>query len=596
MKQTLKRRALFTYIILSIITTVLLGYFLLRAEEKRFTEDLITDLTIQATLISEQTSLIWSGATSQETFALDCHVRRLADDAGVRLTIIQADGQVASDSKSNPDQMDNHAGRPEFVAALMGKTGQDIRLSTTQGEQMLYVARPVFDSAGENVIGAVRVSKDLIVVQNILGRIRLIYLAGILLVSLLAGIIGWLFSSRLLHPLDELHSAVLKVSREDNISAKVAEPHEAELFDLANAVNKMSDKIKRRIEDLRNQRQQLEVILANLADGIIVFSEAGKVLLINRSACSLLEANPEKCQGQSAIELTLDHRFSAIVNQALAGQSIAEEIVMRRSTATAMTVQISAAPVKDGTDVLGGAIVVIRDVTILRRLEKVRTDFVANVSHELRTPLASIRAAAETLQNGAIEDPKAADRFTGIIISESERLTNLVHDLLILTTAESPEVTLRKGPIAVDDLIRQVVDQIITGRPEGSIPEVEVQIPDKLPLVDAEQEKIQEVLVNLIENAIKYTPSGGRVLVTANSQDSFLRVSVTDNGPGIPEEYVKRIFERFYRVDKNRSRSIGGTGLGLAIVKHIVEAHGGQVGVESLLGRGSTFWFTLPTN
>lgn len=594
MKQTLKKRALLTYIILSVITTVLLGYFLMRIEEERFTEDLIASLTIQATLISEQTSLVLSGSMSQETFSLDQHVLKLANDAGVRLTIILADGQVISDSESNPNQMDNHADRPEFAAALLGETGQNIRFSTTQGEQLLYVARPVFDSAGEYVIGAVRISKDLTEVQNILARIRRIYLAGVLLVSLLAGLIGWLFSSRLLHPLDKLHSAVLKVSREDDPPTKVAEPQEAELSDLANAVNKMSDKIKRRIEDLRNQRQQLEVILANLDDGIIVFSDTGKVLLINQSACSLLEANPEKCQGLSAIELTLDHRFSAIVNHALAGRSVTEEIVMRRSGA--ITLHISAAPVKDGTDVLGGAIVVIRDVTLLRRLEKVRTDFVANVSHELRTPLASIRAAAETLQNGAFEDPRAANRFSGIIISESERLTNLVHDLLVLTTAESPEVSLRKESVAVDDLIRQVVDQFSAACPEGSIPKIETQIPDKLPLVDAEQEKIQEVLVNLIENAIKYSPQGGCVLVIAESQDSLLRVSVTDNGPGIPEEHVTRIFERFYRVDKDRSRNVGGTGLGLAIVKHIVEAHGGQVGVESLLGRGSTFWFTLPTN
>lgn len=602
MKQTLKRRALLTYIILVVITTGLLGYLLMRVEEQRFTEDLIANLTTQATLISEQASLILSGALSQGTFALDQHVLRLAGEAGVRLTIIRADGQVIGDSESSPDQMDNHAARPEFAAALLGETGQNIRYSTTQREELLYVARPVFAaSAGKNVIGAVRVSKDLTAVQNILARIRRIYLAGILLVSLLAGLIGWLFSSRLFHPLDELNSAVLRVSREDGLAAKIAEPQEAELSDLANAVNKMSDKIKRRIEDLHSQRQQLEVILANLADGIIVFSGAGKVLLINESACNLLEANPIKSQGLSAIELTLDHRFSAIVNQALAGNSVSEEIVMRRSgAAAAITLHISAAPVKDGTDVLGGAIVVMQDVTLLRRLEKVRTDFVANVSHELRTPLASIRAAAETLQNGAFEDPRAADRFSGIIISESERLTNLVHDLLVLTTAESPEVSLKKEPIAVDALIHQVVEQLSVSAacPEGRIPKIEILISEKLPLVDAEQEKIQEVLVNLIENAIKYTPSEGRVLITAKSQDEdgYLRISITDNGPGIPEEHVSRIFERFYRVDKDRSRDVGGTGLGLAIVKHLVEAHGGHVGVESLLGRGSTFWFTLPTN
>ena len=366
---------------------------------------------------------------------------------------------------------------------------------------------------------------------------------------------------------------------------------------MANAVNKMSDKIKRRIEDLHSQRQQLELILANLADGIIVFNDAGKVIIINESACILLDASPKKTQGLSAIELTLDHRFSAIVNQALSGHSAKEEIMMRRSgTAKAIILHISAAPVKDGTDVLGGAIIVMQDITLLRRLEKVRTDFVANVSHELRTPLASIRAAAETLQNGAFGDPRAADRFSGIIISESERLTNLVHDLLVLTTAESPEISLRKEPIAVDDLIYQVVDQLSAACPEGSIPKIKIQISEKLPLVDAEQEKIQEVLVNLIENAIKYTPPEGRVLIAAKPQDAdgYLRISITDNGPGIPEEHVTRIFERFYRVDKDRSREVGGTGLGLAIVKHIVEAHGGHVGVESLLGRGSTFWFTLP--
>lgn len=585
MKNSMKWRALGTYLLLAALVSLLSGYFFLRYEKRHFVDDAAREFTIRAVLLAE---LVAPSMRADDVAAVQRLVSRMAAAIDSRITVVGANGAVIADSQADPGRMASHIGRPEFRKALQGKAGRDVRTSATVGTPMLYVAYPIYD--GSRIIGAARVARTFEDVAMVVTRTRHAFLSGVLVACLLAGLIGWVFVSQMLHPLNALRDAVLRASSGD-LTARVAEPRAAELADLARAFNHMSGLIDRRMSEIRVQRQQLEIILANLADGILVFDNNGHAIVTNHAAVEMLKLFGTIWQGRTAIELTLDHHFSGTVEKALQGESIETEIELQPPSGRFL--RVSAAPVKGGEGVLGGVIVVMSDLTCLRRLERVRSDFVANVSHELRTPLASIRAAAETLHNGAIEEPEAAERFLSIIENESERLTALVRDLLVLAAAESPEMKLRSERINVVWLIEHAVAAVRTAYPGGS-PSIAVNVADGLPEVMGEKDRLQEVLFNLLENAVKYAGAGGEMTVVAETDGGFVRFKVSDNGPGIPEGHLARLFERFYRVDKDRSRMVGGTGLGLAIVKHIVEAHGGRVGVESRLGKGSTFWFTIP--
>lgn len=586
MKNSMKLRALATYLLLAGLVSSFSGYFLLQYEKRHFVDDAARESTTRAVLLSE---LVAPPMRAGDVAAVRHLASRMAVTIDSRVTVIRANGTVVADSQADPDRMPNHAGRPEFREALRGKTGRNVRTSATVGTHMLYVAYPVYD--GPRTIGAVRVARTSENVSMVITRTRRAFLSGVLMAGLLAGLVGWVSASRMLRPLEALREAVLRASAGD-LTVRVAEPHATELADLARAFNLMSGLIERRMFETRAQRRQLEIILANLADGILVFDNSGRAIVVNRAAAEMLNLAGTAWQGRTAIELTLDHHLAGTVQRALQGESIETEVEPRPLSGRFL--RVSAAPVKGGEGVLGGVIVVLNDLTRLRRLERVRSDFVANVSHELRTPLASIRAAAETLRSGAIDESEAAARFLGIIESESERLANLVRDLLVLAAAESPELTMKSERVNPAGLIEHGVAAIRTAYPGADSPLIAVDVPDGLPEVAGEEERLQQVLFNLLENAVKYTGTGGRITVTACLDGEFVRFRVSDNGPGIPESHLPRLFERFYRVDKDRSRMVGGTGLGLAIVKHIVEAHGGRVGVESRLGKGSTFWFTIP--
>lgn len=587
MSFSLRRRAVAAYLVLAAVVSTTLGSFLLHYEQTRYTDELKNGFRVYASLAAERLMDSLASGSISEVRALTGTLAKLSS---LRVTVIRSDGVVVADSLADPDAMPNHGGRPEFRRALAGQTGENIRTSTTLGTSMLYVAYPVRDKG--KVIGAVRVARDTGEVFTALSHARRIFVTGVLLSGLLAGLVGWFFIGRLLRPLEELRRAAVKVSEGDP-TARVAEPHELELADLARSFNHMSLLVGCRIEEIRNQRQQLEVILANLDDGIAVFDQQGRVVIVNRAAEGILGIPHRAWEGSTALELSLDHRMAAIVERSLGGETVEEELTMRQPSNRVL--RVSAAPVRGGEGVLSGAIVVVSDLTRLRRLERVRSDFVANVSHELRTPLASIRAAAETLQSGALTDATAGPRFLNIIVSESERMGTLVHDLLTLASAESPDFVPRRDEVSAASLVEDVVSGVHSAYPDGRIADVEAEVPPGLPPMLGERARLREALFNLVDNAVKYTPKDGRVVVSAAAQQGYVRLSVADNGPGVPEEHLSRLFERFYRVDKDRSRTLGGTGLGLSIVKHIVEAHGGQVGVESRLGRGSTFWFTVPT-
>lgn len=338
-----------------------------------------------------------------------------------------------------------------------------------------------------------------------------------------------------------------------------------------------------------NNQQKLKALSDSSGAGIVMLDERGKIVHTNANADRILGCDPDSMVGRALIQATLSSELQDFVVQAAAGRA-AQTRDFQMSGAPPRILRASVYPFQEGLSGVAETMVVLVDVTELRRLEMIRRDFVANVSHELRTPLASIRAMAETLQDGALGDEEVADRFLGTIISEADRLARISEDLLILSDAESKTPT--KEPFDLDALIREIVSRSKSFATERGI-EVSLHLNGRLP-VCAARDQMEQVIVNLLDNAIKYTPQGGQVAITARRTATAVRVEVKDTGIGIMQEHLPRLFERFYRVDKARSRESGGTGLGLSIVKNIIEAHGGEVTVESELHRGSTFAITLP--
>lgn len=367
----------------------------------------------------------------------------------------------------------------------------------------------------------------------------------------------------------------------------------ADVRDLAEQVNRMSHRLQAHLEALGRESMRLEAVLANMAEGVVILDAAHRIVLMNPPAERLFGVPFSEARGRDHLEITHNFDLESRLARVLAGGG-AETFELRRAQPEEQVLAGRLVRLGREGDEPAGALLVLHDITRFRRLERMRTEFVANVSHELRTPLTSIRGFTETLLEEDL-DPDTRRQFLETIRREAGRLSDLIEDLLDLSRIESGQMSFRPGPVAVATLVADVIDRH-RRRAEAAGLALEADVPDSLPSVWGDRNRLTQVLHNLIDNAIRYTPGGGRVTVRAEAgSDGYVTVSVADTGPGIPREHLPRLFERFYRVDRARSRSSGGTGLGLSIVKHIVELHGGTVSVTSELGKGSTFRFTVPT-
>jgi two-component system phosphate regulon sensor histidine kinase PhoR len=574
---------------------LVMGLYVARALERHTVESLKVGLVTTARLVHDL--LLLPGGQPAGPELMQRLVERYGATLGTRVTVIAADGVVLGDSEREPAAvaaMENHAGRPEVQAALAGGIGSDVRRSRTRGVDMLYVAVPLEGPSRPR--GAVRLAVPLTEVAKASASIRRALGIGAALAIVVVLGVGAFLSRRVTRPVARMQAIAQRMAAGD-FEQRVPAAGGDEVAELGHALNRMALALRDKVQTLEAERTEVAAILERMVEGVIALDERGRVLLMNpgaRAIFDLREGAAGRVDGRPLLEVVRQKALLDLVEACRAGappEGSRREVelgppVNRILRAHAVPVPFA----RQGT----GVVLVLHDVTELRRLERVRAEFVANVSHELRTPLTSIKGYLETLLDGALDDRAHARRFLETAHTHAERLGRLVDDLLQLSDVETGKVALRLEPIRLGELAGAVATMF---EPQAAQKGLVVlnEVPASL-AVQADTDRLSQILVNLVDNAVKYTPDGGRVtLSAAGGPAGMVEVAVADTGIGIPSLDLPRITERFYRVDKARSRELGGTGLGLAIVKHLVQAHGGALTIESALGKGTTVRFTLPS-
>jgi len=585
LRRSIARKLTLTLVGFVAITTIAAGLYLNRALEAFAVETLEARLvSIGRLLHDEARGLVLRGASPADfrAFAL-----RGSRPTASRITVIAADGRVLGDSEVAVDELprvENHGTRPEVLGALAGGVGRDRRTSATIGASLLYVALPIAD--GGRVVGVIRVALPVAEVTSSYAAIHRVMLAGGLVALAVAFGIGLFVARRVTKPVVQMQTIAHQMSEGDfTVRAPIRSPDE--IGALGRALNGLAARLREKVHDLGHEQAKATAILDGMIEGVIAVDGRDIILLMNERARSMFGLDATRGEGKPFLEVIRNTELHEAFREGRTGDAGVSHRELRLASPVERRVQVNAVPLRLGASEVG-VVMVLHDVTELRRLEQVRTEFVANVSHELRTPLTAIQGYLETLLTGALEERENARRFLEIVFRHTERLGRLLNDLMDLSNIELGRVALKLGPTRLDEAVDAVLAIIGPKAKSGKVG-LRSQLPRDLPPVLADRDRLVQILINLVDNAVKYTPEGGRVTVKVQEPvDGWVEVDVVDSGIGIPPSDLPRITERFYRVDKARSRELGGTGLGLAIVKHLVFAHGGQLKIESEPGRGTT--------
>ena len=513
----------------------------------------------------------------------------VGDVIGARVSIIGLDGTVLGDSGMENEklpEMENHLNRPEIQEALSKGVGEIRRYSTTIGKDMLYIAVTL----GENgTTGFVRAAVPLTDIETVSARLKKVLLVAILVAFLLSVMSSFAAAFFITRPIKKISSVAMDISGGD-LDKKIYYEPDDEIGDLAKSFNHMTAEVKLRINEITSQRARLEAVLLSMSDGVMAVDIKSNIILVNKALMDMFRIR-ENATGKNPLEVVRNIEVQDLADRLLRNSLSSERKEISLVTEEKVIVVNGTPIVRDF--MVRGAVMVFHDITEMRRLEKVRRDFVANVSHELRTPASNIKGFAETLSSGAIDDKENAREFVKIIEENSERLVHLIEDLLSLSSIESGKVPLDLKKCSVSGIASKVF-----GGLKKQADNKEIKFKNELDKEDifilADEAMIFQALFNLVDNAVKYTQEKGTIAISARPEGDHVNIEVKDDGPGIAYEHIDRIFERFYRVDKSRSRETGSTGLGLSIVKHIAEEHGGSVRVESVYGKGSSFFLVIP--
>ena len=580
-----------SYVVLIGLVLLALGVYLvgfLRAQQLATLE---AQLDRQARLVADGVEYRLATGAGLTT-DLDPLTKQLGQEIGARITLIAADGTVLGDSDSDPATMENHGTRPEVLQALRQGRGESERHSATLDKDLLYVAVPMQDGAG-HVLGVARVALPVRDIQEASNQIAVTVGGALVIAALLATVLAVLLARVTARRVEALTRSARRLA-DGALDETLPVQGQDEVAVLARTFNDMAARLGAHVRTVEDQRGRLSAVLAHMADGVVIADEDGLVRLVNPAAARLLRTTPGRAEGQSLMAVVRDHEVAEVFRQALATTTPAAEprLVELGPSGGRRAIRVITSCIPGVAGGRGQVLLVLHDVTDLRRAESMRREFVANVSHELRTPVAGIKALVETLEDGALDDREAAREFLGRMHVEVDGLAQLVEELLELSRVESGRVALNRRPIDLAELVGAAAERL---RPQAERQGLDlvIDLPSGLPAIQADPERLQQVVVNLVHNALKFTPPGGKVTVSADRRDAEVAVVVADTGEGIAPEALPRLFERFYKVDK--ARATGGTGLGLAIAKHVVQAHGGRIWAESPgEGRGATFTFCLP--
>jgi two-component system phosphate regulon sensor histidine kinase PhoR len=588
-----KRKRLFTqifpsYLIITLVAVLAISWYAIDALRTFYLKETAVTLEARARLIKYQVlkqNLLQSPQLTQVC-------RELGRSTGTRITIVDRSGRVLGDSHKDPQIMDNHANRPEIIQAYAGNSGTSTRFSRTLQQNMMYLAIPVVkDSA---VVAVVRTSLPLTTLQDVIGRIQNRIILGGSVVAVFAILLSFVVSRWISRPLEEMKQGAERFARGE-LDHQLRVPTTAEIGALAETLNQMSQQLNERIKTILQQRNEQEAVLSSMAEGVLAVDKEEKIIRINQTASRLFKIDRAASRGMRLRDVLHNRELQEFVSQVLA-TSEHREAELSENVDTERYLKVYGTTLKDAEGTQIGALIVLNDITRLKQLENVRREFVANVSHELKTPITSIKGAVETLWDGALDNTEDAKHFLDIIIRQSDRLDAIINDLLSLSRIEQEyeqsEIKLEKSEIKTV-IEAAMLDCQVKAEQKGINVTVDCPPDFKCPI---NAPLLQQAIINLIDNAIKYSKPGSRIQITAREKSNRAVISVRDWGCGIAEEHLPRLFERFYRVDKARSRKLGGTGLGLAIVKHVALAHHGSVSVESIPGEGSTFFIYLPKN
>lgn len=576
------------YVALTVFTTAVVCVFVAGRIGRESLQETHHTLQVKAILLRDLASPALEAAIDAQ---LQARLGLLGTTISTRLTVIRANGTVVADSEAEASKMDNLGNRPEIIAARAGEVGTATRVSHTLGKTMMYLALPVYKQ-GE-LRGYVRTSLPLSVINAHLAHLRAIVFFGAGVAAVIGLLLGFFFTRRVTQPLTSMTTAAALLAGE-NYDQYVRTHAKDEIGEIAEAFNSMADNLRQRMETITKEHNQLLAILGGMVEGVIAVDGDERVVHMNHAAGTILHALPEESIGRHLWEIT---RVRAVIETVAGTIQNATEMTREAHIVEQpgdQVIEMNAAPLRDSKGELSGAVVVLHDVTELRRLENVRRDFVANVSHELKTPITTVKGFVETLRDGALDDREQAERFLAIVARHADRLHAIIEDLLSLSrleqSAQGSELLRTEEPLndvlqtAIQDCAAKAASRQVAMTP---LCDTALRAHINAPL-------LEQAIVNLLDNAINYSKAGSTVWLETCREENEIAIHVRDEGIGIPHEHLPRLFERFYRVDRARSREHGGTGLGLAIVKHIALVHGGRVSVTSTVGQGSTFTLHLP--
>jgi len=587
-----KRRTLFWkiypyYFIIIVISLFLTALYASNEIRKIYINEIAQTLEARARLVEEQLRRRWA---ELDIPAIDKICKELGKLTDTRITVVDSEGLVLGDSDEDPRLMGNHGKRPEIVQAYTGHRGITTRFSNTLQKNLMYVALPILENG--NIVGVVRTSLPVSAIEGTLDSFYTKVFIGGIIIILLAALFSIFMFQRLTRPIKELQQGAVQFAG-GQLDTRLPITDTEEIAILAESMNHMAEQLDRRIHTIMEQRNEKETILSSMSEGVLALDTDENIVSLNRAAADLLQLKSDEAIGKSIHEIVRVADLHEFTDRVTESTETAEmEIILPGSIER--FIQVHGTALNDSSGNRIGLVLVLNDITRLKKLENIRRDFVANVSHELKTPITAIIGSAETLLDNISDNAEDPRRFLKMIARHANRLNILVEDLLALTRLESESAggDIKKSPVNIAKVIDGAV-QACHEKITAKKIKMEISCGSDL-IANINSFQLEQAIINLIDNAVKYSEPESDVTIEVTRSESEIIIAVKDHGSGIDARHLPRIFERFYRVDKARSREVGGTGLGLAIVKHVALAHGGQVSVDSIPGKGSTFRIHIP--